>query len=109
MLMLPHTLSSLSATLSSPFSSRACNCLSSSRSFKRLVSAFNTAWTAGVSSAITSMAIWRARQGVKGRKDGGGEVRGEERKERRRGVERIREGDRERYDGGGGGGSLEDR
>ena len=49
-----HTLSSLSATLSSPFSRRAWSCLSSSRSFRRRVSAFNTACTAGVSSATTS-------------------------------------------------------
>lgn len=48
------TLSSLSVTLSSPFSSRACSFRSSSRSFRRRVSAFSTACTAGVSSAITS-------------------------------------------------------
>ncbi|TNN45547.1 hypothetical protein EYF80_044243 [Liparis tanakae] len=33
---------------------RACSCLSSSRSFRRRVSAFSTACTAGVSSATTS-------------------------------------------------------
>lgn len=48
------TLSSLSATLSSPFSSRLCSCRSSSRSFSLRVSAFSTACTAGVSSATTS-------------------------------------------------------
>lgn len=48
------TLSSLSATLSSPFSRRAWSCFSSSRSFSRRVSAFSTACTAGVSSATTS-------------------------------------------------------